>query len=164
MEKLLEISEISRIALLFLNGDDFENVLLDQIGPTDYDFNKFNGLKKVLLAVPMIDPSWTVDAILWQPYACNRRVGMPLVVGTSLPQQGCKRCYLNQEIFSVLQGGAPCRKDWREGLWSHYEALRNSDDEIVGVLELQVGLKDKKDVSCMDMFVPPFTLEEDDDE
>jgi hypothetical protein len=156
MEHLLPIEEISRITLLYLNGDDFESVLLEKIGHTDYDFAKFNRLKKVLLAVPLIDPSQVVDAILWQSCCENRRVGSALVAGTSLPHEGCKRVYLNPQIMSVLNGGRPCQKDWGNDQVSYYAPLRNSNDEIVGVLELQTLVRDKKDVSCVDMFVPPY--------
>jgi hypothetical protein len=164
MNHLLSIEEIGRIALLYLNGDDFESVLLDKIGNTDYDFIKFNRLKKSLLAVSLIDPSWTIDAILWQPYCRNRRIGSALVVGTSLPHEGCKRVYLNRQIISVLNGRGPCLKDWGDNRFSYYAPLHNSCGDIVGILELQTGVLDKKDVTCVDMFVPPYDPNDDEEE
>jgi hypothetical protein len=163
MGHALSLGDIARIALLFLRGDDLENVLLDQTGDTDYDFGKFNRLKRTLLAVPLLEPSMAVDAILWQPYEGNNRVGAPLVAGTSLPLEGCKRQYLPEAIRAVLLGGGQRTVDRGLGIRSHYAPVRNSLDEIVGVLELLEGMPEKKDVSCMDMFNPPLEPEEDDD-
>ncbi|MFV0399842.1 MAG: hypothetical protein ACK5LX_04370 [Oscillospiraceae bacterium] len=158
----ISVEDVSRIALLFLNGDDFEQVLIDRIGHTDYDFDRFNRLRAVLFKVEKIAPELKLSAILWSPYPTNNRVGTALVAGGSLPVEGCKRQKLNPDIRRCLLEESAVQKARPGGLWSLYSPVRNSRDDVVGVLELLVGLGEgeKIDVSCMDMFVAPREEEE----
>lgn len=152
MYKPLDREMISDIALLFIDGDSLENVLIDKSGHTDYDFNHFNVLKRVLTGIEKIDPALHISAVLWQPYSTNPYVGAPLVAGNSLPHEGCKRRRLPKEIRETMVKDSRLTKQWQDGTVSLYRAVKNSDDETVGVLELIEGLTEKIDVSVMDMF------------
>lgn len=158
----LNLDTIARIALNFLAGDDLEYVLIDRSGHTDYDFTRFYRLKRTLLKIEQISQELDISAILWQPYPTNPQIGAALVAGNSLPCEGCKRQYLNVQLRQVLESGEPARLDRDDGVYSCYSAVRNSDGDIVGALELLVGKTEKVDVSCRDMFVEP--REEEDDE
>lgn len=148
----ITVEEAARIGLLFLNGEDLKGVLLDRMGHTDYDFARFNRLKRTLLQIERIAPELELNAILWQAYPTNRLIGAPLVAGSSLPCEGCKRQYLNGELLRAL-AGETCRKERPGGAVSLYAPVRDSGGEIVGALELLYGLEEKIDVSCNDMFV-----------
>ena len=158
----LTIETIPRIGLQFLDGEDLEYVMIDRKGHTDYDFDRFYRLKRTLLAIEQISEELDISAILWQAYPTNPQVGAALVAGSSLPCEGCKRQYLNPELRAVLAGRGPARIERGGGVYSYYTAVRNSDGDLVGALELLVGKTEKVDVSCRDMFVEP-RVEEDDE-
>ena len=163
MSVLLSPEKIIEIAILFLDGDDFEEVLLDQMGHTDYDFDKFNRLKAVLLKVEQLAPELNLGTSLWYTYPTNNRIGAALIAGSTLPLEGCKRQYLGPEIRNAFMNDCLSEKTRVDGVRSLFAPLKNSQDDIVGVLELMVGLKEKKDVSCKDMFVVPREEEDEED-
>lgn len=162
MYRQLDAMTISDIALLFIEGDFLENVLLDKCGHTDYDFEKFTALKRVLTSVENIEPCLDISAVLWQPHVINKYVGAPLVAGNSLPHEGCKRRRLSKEIQETMEQDKCLTKHWEDGTVSLYRAVKNSSDEIVGVLELIEGLTEKIDVSVMDMFAKQVQCEGED--
>ncbi len=151
---------IARIGLLFIDGDDLEHVLLDRQGHTDYDFARFDRLKRVLLKLERVAPSLDISCILWQAYPTNPQVGAPLVAGSSLPVEGCKRQYLNPALRKTLEEGVSCENRRKSGAVSLYFPVRNSNGEVVGALELLSGITEKIDVSCNDMFVEQKEEEE----
>lgn len=161
MEQRMErAAEIARIGLLFLDGDDLQNVLLDKTGPTNYDFLKFCRLKAVLSGMEEIDPALKVTGVLWLPYPTNPRVAIPAVAGNALPVEGCKRQKMPEPMYQSWLSGQPqvtLRPTQGEGCFSYYIPVKNSLDEQVGILELLVGRNRLGDVSNMDMFVPPRT-------
>lgn len=61
MRDSLDLRKISDIALLFLDGDSLENVMVDRLGHTDYHFDRFNALKRTLLQVEKIAPALGVS-------------------------------------------------------------------------------------------------------
>ncbi|MDR1061281.1 MAG: hypothetical protein LBL83_08775 [Clostridiales bacterium] len=163
MEYRLPLERVADIALLFLDGDCLESVLIDRLGHTDYDFGKFNCLKRALAQIEKIEESLGLAAILWQAYPTNDRVGAPLVAGSSLPLEGCKRQFLPPEIRAAIRDGARSVSERGGGIVSLYCPVRNSQHEIVGALELLAGLSEKIDVGVRDMFVNREPLEQEED-
>jgi len=153
--EILDIDSIARIGLMYIDGDMFEEVLLDKAGPTDYNFDKFNCLKISLLKLEKISPKLDIAAILWRSYPTNKNSVTPLIVGSALPFEGTKRTNPNRELRLTFETGVCQVKEWREDCHSYYYPLNNSDEEIVGVLELLCGRGYKQDVDFKEMFVPP---------
>lgn len=149
----ISIETIARIGQLFLDGDDLQWVLLDRMDHTDYDFDRFNRLKRTLLLIERIAPERDLAAILWQAYSTNPQVGAPLVAGSSLPLEGCKRQQLGPQLRRAMEQGESGWKEHPGGERSFYCPVYNSNGEITGALELLYGLTEKVDVSCNDMFV-----------
>ena len=150
----MEIYEIARIGRLFLDGDAFEHVLIDKVGPTDYDFERFNSVRATLLKIERIAPKQRVYAIMWAKYAEGGVVVIPLVAGSSLPVEGCKRQPGNPELLRAFEGEENCIRRRETGVVSHYYPVWNSNGDRVGVLEIAIGMTEPKDVSYADMFVP----------
>lgn len=150
----MDIAELARIGLPFIDGDDLEGALIDKIGPTDYDFDKFNRLKRVLLKIERIAPELDACAILWVKYSRESEVVIPAIAGSSLTPEGSKRSIGNKTILGVFAGGNPTVYQRENGLSSYYAPVPNSNGRIVGVLELIVGLVDRIDVSYRDMYNP----------
>ncbi len=141
----LDIDSVARIGLMYLDGDQFETVLLDRFDHTDYDFDRFINVKVSLTHMENINPSLRLCAILWQLHPENDRVAIPVVCGKSLPIEGWARTMVNPEIAEVFDNGQPQVKDRGENRVSYYYPVKNSDDEIVGVLELlkdMIGIDD----------------------
>ena len=44
----LDIDSVARIGLMYLDGDQFETVLLDRFDHTDYDFDRFINVKGIV--------------------------------------------------------------------------------------------------------------------
>ncbi len=157
-----DVDRLARIAQLFLSGDDFERVLIDQRLHTDYRFDEFNRLKSTLSKVERIEPDADVTAILWRLYPGNPYVAEPLVAGNALPNTGWRRVPSTPEQRRACLNGEDTVKTWREGGVSHYYPLRNSDWEIVGFLELLTDRGFHKDVGTTEMFVEKLDIDEDD--
>jgi len=144
--RLLDPDNIARIGLMFIDGDSFENVLLDKIGHVDYDFDAFNRCKIPLMKVERMNPDLEITAILWQPKPINPDVMLPLVAGKALPFEGWQFAVMNDEMRRALNGEFGSVKKRSSVCNSHYYPLRNSDAEIVGLLELIVGDKFAEDI------------------
>ena len=150
----MDIHEIARIGRLFLDGDDFENALIDKIGATDYNFDCFNRVKATLLKIERIAPELQLYAIMWARYAEGGVVVIPLIAGSSLPTEGCKRMPGNPELLRAFEGEDETIRRRENGVASYYYPVENSSGDKVGVLELVTGMTEPKDVSYVDMFVP----------
>jgi hypothetical protein len=142
----LDIDSVARIGLLYLDGDRLENILLDRYGHTDYDFENFNAVKKSLIKMEKINPVLDLTAILWQLRPDNDELVVPVVAGNAFPFEGWRRTYINGEMKQVFMTGEKQVKRRSEACSSYYYAVRNSDDEIVGVLELIHGQREKGDI------------------
>jgi hypothetical protein len=153
--EILDIDNIARIGLMYIDGDLFEDVLLDKAGHTDYDFDKFNQLKISLLKLEKISPTLDIAAILWRSYPTNKDAVTPLIVGSALPFEGTKRTAPNRELALAFKTGERQVRRWNENCRSYYYPFYNSDEEIVGVLELLCGRGYKQDVDFKEMFNPP---------
>ena len=72
----LDIDNVARIGLMFLDGDKFENVMTDKLS-LDYDdvnyvYNDFNELKVSMLKLERISPELNISTVLWQLRPDNR--------------------------------------------------------------------------------------------
>jgi len=150
----MDMQDIARIGLLFLDGDDVANALIDKVGHTDYDFNCFNRVKATLMKIEKIDPASGVHAIVWVRYATDGPVVIPLIAGSSLPVEGCKRMLANPELRAAFDQNIYKVKPRETGIISHYFPFDDSLGDQAGVLELVIGMAEQKDVSYVDMFVP----------
>lgn len=144
--KVLDIDTIARIGLMYINGDKLEDVLLDKYGHTDYDFDNFNDLKKSIMKLERIDPDLGLTAILWQLRIDNENLVTPVVAGNALPVEGWQRQPVNPEMKKVFETGSNQIKERNENLYSYYYPVKNSDAEIVGVLELLYGSREANDI------------------
>lgn len=157
------IDGIARIGLMFLDGDAFEEVLIDQLTHTDYRFDPFNRLRACLNKIERLDPDLDVSAILWRFIPGNPYVAEPLVAGNALPDTGWRRVFANPRLREAYATGGQTTLEYKGGYTSHYYALHNSDQDVVGVLELLVGRGYRKDVDSCEMFMEPLD-EADEDE
>ncbi|GHU73698.1 hypothetical protein AGMMS49992_13150 [Clostridia bacterium] len=137
--RLLDIDNVARIGLMYLDGDAFEEVLLDRVGFVDYDFERFNRCKIALMKLERINPDLDVTAVLWQSKADNHSVIIPLIAGKALPVEGWQPVLANAEQLRALSGENGVEKQRGNRCASHYYPIRNSDADIIGVLELIVG-------------------------
>ncbi len=158
-----EVDRLARVCLLFLDGDDLERLLIDQRQHTDYRFEEFNRLKAVLSKTERIVSEEDVTAVLWRLFPGNPYVAEPLVAGNALPNTGWRRTFSSMQMRSAYRG-EPTVLVWPEGGSSYYYPVRNSDEEIVGVLELLIGRGYRKDVGTVEMFVEKLDAEEDEEE
>jgi hypothetical protein len=137
--------DIARIGLTFIEGDAVEDALLDKYGPVDYDFDKFNQVRKVLGKMHKLAPDLDMVCIVWQQRPDNPEVVFPLVLCTSFPLEWwrkqkpnafLKRAFLGEE--TVYERGGRCK--------SLYYPIRNSDERIVGALEIVCDSKYHGDI------------------
>lgn len=157
------IDGIARIGLLFLDGDDFEEVLIDQEAHTDYRFAPFNRLRSCLSKIEVLNPQLDVSAILWRFIPGNSYVAEPIIVGNALPQTGWRRIYAGPMLRQAYLTGGRAVQEYGAGCASYYYGFRNSDQDIVGVLELLVGRGYRKDVDSNEMFMEPVAYADDED-
>jgi len=150
----MDVVELARIALLFIDGDDFNGALIDKIGPTDYDFDKFNRVKNALLKIEQIAPELGARAVIWAKYSAESDVVIPLIAGGSLPVEGSKRQIGSAALLGVFDTGIPAKIDRADNTSSYYSAVYDSDGKRVGVFELLTGLAEMIDVSYLDMYSP----------
>lgn len=145
------LMEIARIGALFVPGDMLEDVmpperreyplLVDSslsrfaLGDeVDFVEEHFNALKRVLLLTERIDSSRQPYAALWIRRPEAPSLGEVMVAGGALPSEGSHIQELWPEILRAFSG-LPTRWDRGAGQTVYYP-IRNSDEEIVGVLEL----------------------------
>jgi hypothetical protein len=144
--RVLDIDNVARIGLMFIDGDKLEDVLLDKLGHTDYDFENFNILKKVLMKIEKINPDLDLTAVLWQNRPDNENLVVPVVAGNALPVEGWGRKNVNPSMKAVFEAGTSQVLKHDGEIASYYYAVKNSNAEIVGVLELLSGLRTPNDI------------------
>lgn len=145
------LMEIARIGALFLPGDMLEHVMPEDrreypllagtfkneyaLGDeVDFVEENFNALKRILLLTERIDPVRETYAVLWIRRPEDTSRGEVMVAGGSLPTEGYIIQPLWPEIMRAFEGH-PTRWERNAGETVYYP-IRNSDEEIVGVLEL----------------------------
>lgn len=146
----LDIDNIARIGLLFLDSDKFEEVLLDKtFGDYDevnYNHEYFNILKIALLKIEKINPDVSVVTILWQKHKDNEALVIPVILSSqpcfgSWEEEWCVQI-MNDEMKAAFNLSKQQSKTRNNGFKSNYYPMKNSNDEIVGVLEIQLkGVK-----------------------
>lgn len=149
------LMEIARIGALFLPGDLLENVMPEDrreypllaggatnefaVGDeVDFVEDNFNTLKRLLLLTERIDPDRNPYAALWIRRPENPSSGEVMVAGRALPAEGYHIQPLWPEMMRAF-GGHPTRWERNVGETVYYP-IRNSDEEIAGVLELTANL------------------------
>jgi hypothetical protein len=142
----LDIDSVARIGLLYLDGDKLEKVLLDKYGPTDYDFDLFNDLKKSVMKMEKINPVLNLSAVLWILHPNNEELGYPMVAGNALPFEGWMINKANKALKDMFTSGNKQVLKRSEVCSSHYFPIKNSDAEIVGALEFIYGNREKVDI------------------
>jgi hypothetical protein len=143
--KDLDIDSVARIGLLFLDGDSLEEVLLDRYGHPDYDFDKFNNCKRIIMKIERMNPTLGLTAILWQKRPDNDRIVVPVVTGNALPLTGFRSTESSPAMEAAFTGRIASAKR-QEGGTSYYYPVKNSDAEIVGILELLSGDRPNVDI------------------
>lgn len=139
----LSTKDIARIALLFLDGDAFENVIPERwrefknFDDLDYNEQEFNQLKVALMKTEQLRRG--IAAVLWRRRPDDASKGEIVVAASTsstwAPGRGI--IPLPARLIRCFEKG-----DWvtifhrKKGTRSYYAPLRNSDDEIVGALEL----------------------------
>lgn len=145
-----ELLEIARIGALFIPGDVLEEVMpperreypkLAQAGgkfalgdEVDFAEVPFNTLKRLLLLTERIDEARNIASALWIRRPEDPDSGEVMVAGRALPEEGYAILPLWPEIERAFSG-RPTRWNRPNGETVYYP-IRNSDDEIVGVLEV----------------------------
>lgn len=149
------LMEIARIGALFLPGDMLEHIMPEDrreypllvsnpknefaLGDeVDFEEENFNTLKRLLLLTERIDPVRRTYAALWIRRPENPLRGEVMVAGGSLPAEGFIIQPLWPEIIRAFEGHPTLWK--RNAGETVYYPVRNSDEEIVGVLELTENL------------------------
>ena len=145
-----DLIEIARIGVLFLPGDALENVmpperreypLLAWTGSEyglgdeiDYVEDNFNAVKRTLLLIERIDPRRSAQSAVWIRRPESPDKGEVIVAGGTGPIEGTQIERLRPELERAL-AGTPTRL-WRGWGETVYYPIRNSDEEIVGALEI----------------------------
>lgn len=149
------LMEIARIGALFIPGDMLECVMPEErreypliVGETYSEFavgdevdfveENFNALKRMLLLTERIDPARKTYAALWVRRPENPARGEVMVAGGALPAEGYVIQPLWAEILRAFEG-QPTRWERNNGETVYYP-IRNTDEEIVGVLEMTADL------------------------
>mgnify|MGYP001167488737 CR=1 FL=1 len=144
-----DLMEIARIGALYIPGDVLEEVmpperheypklavkggkfaLGDEI---DFAEGPFNTLKRLLLLTERIDEGRRTATALWIRRPEDPGSVEVMVAGRALPQEGYGILPIWPEIARAF-AGRPTRLRRPDGETVYYP-IRNSDEEIVGVLE-----------------------------
>ena len=148
--QVLDIDNVARIGLMFLDGDKLENVLVDRynydITDISYHHNAFNDLKISLLNLELINPDLKLTAMLWQLRPDNRTLAEPIIAGSAYTEEGWRITDANSEIRSAFEKGIPFVKKRCSGATSHYYPVTNSNNTVIGILELLFGQKQRNDI------------------
>ena len=142
----LDADGVARIGLMFLDGDELEKAVIDGVGQVDYDFQYFNRVKKIVMKIEKINPSLKLTAVVWQKKPENDALMMPMVAGSQLPREGHSFAVINKTAGSAFDGVFGGLFDRGDGTRSRYYPVRNSDHEIIAVLELLEGERVANDI------------------
>ena len=141
--RVLDIENIGRIGLMFIQGDLLRDVLVDPLtcdeDDTNYDIPVFNELKKALFKTERLNPDIYLCGVLWRIYPANKRMVTPAVVGRSLPRTGAPAWLINDcppaMAEAMWQDKNVCiTRD--DGMATWYLPVKTSAGDVVGALEL----------------------------
>jgi hypothetical protein len=142
----LDLDGVAEVGGIFLNGDLLEEVSIDPSNvQVDYDFDKFNELKRCVMKIERINPGLGVTCILWRTRLGNEDAAEPLVCGKALPNENWDKADVNPDMRSALNG-KPAVFTRENGSVSNYYPIYNSDHEIAGFMELLTSVADRKDI------------------
>jgi hypothetical protein len=142
----LDLDGVAEVGNIFLNGDFLEEVSIDPSNhQVDYDFAKFNELKKTVMKLERLNPALDLTCILWKTRADNADIAEPLICGKALPNEGWANAVVNAEMRSALNG-TPAVHTRANGSVSNYYPVYNSDHEIIGFMELLTRVKNRQDI------------------
>lgn len=148
--RILDIDNIARIGLMFLDGDKVGNVMLDRFSldydDVTYDHEDFRDLKTAMTKMERINPDLDITTVLWQLRPDNNKLAVPLICGNAFPEEGWEITPVNPEIDSVFVTGQSSIKRRTDTCSSHYYPVRNSENSIVGAIELLVGRGFRRDI------------------
>ena len=149
--RALDIENIGRIGLMFIDGDLLRDVMADPFtcdeDDTNYNIPAFNELKVALLKIERINPDLYISGVLWQCYPANKRMVAPAVVGKSLPRGGWGPSpgWLINDAPAPLMEAITQKKcvtvTEKDGKTTCYFPVKTAAGDVVGALEL--GEKDR---------------------
>lgn len=147
----MDIRDIARIGLLFLSGDDVQRAMTmpdwrdsDYI---DFDHQRFNSVKQVLLRIERIDPGQRLFCAVWtrrpdDANACEvialgskRAWGPRPLVWPPSPEPFWEIMPMFDALSEALEGAAS--RAAYPGAESWFFPIRDSETEIAGALELR---------------------------
>lgn len=141
-ERKLDIENIGRIGLMFIDGDLLKNVLIDPLtcdeDDTDYDIPAFNKLKAALSKIERMNPDIYLTGVIWQWYPRNRRMASPAVAGKSLPasRTGWMITDCADKLAEAMREDKFTSAISENGIKTCYFPVKTSAGEVVGALEL----------------------------
>lgn len=148
----MDICDIARIGLLFLNGDDIPQAMTmpdwtnsDYI---DFDHQRFNAIKQVLLRIERIDPEQHIFCAVWTRRPDDANACEAIVLGSKHAwgarpiawPPSSEPFWEIMPMFDALSealGGADVSHIAYSGAESWFFPIRDSETEIVGALELR---------------------------
>jgi len=151
-ERRLDIENIGRIGVMFIDGDLLKDVLNDPLvwddDDTDYNIPAFNKLKAALSKIERINPDLYLTGVLWQWYPANRRMAAPAVAGRVLPTTGWMKpdpptgwmiTDCPAELSDALRNTKNTVAERGDGMRTYYFPVKSSAGDVVGALELTEG-------------------------
>ena len=156
MSRELDIENIGRIGVMFIDGDLLRDVLVDPLtcdeDDTDYNIPAFNKLKSVLSKIERMNPDIYLTGTLWQWYPRNARMASPAVVGTSMPkaategrkmdpQTGWMITDCSPPLAAAMKNETVTFYEYADGRKTYYFPVMTSAGDVVGALELSEGGK-----------------------
>ena len=146
-ERILDMENIGRIGLMFIDGDLLAKVLKDPYtcdeDDTNYDIPAFNCLKKALMKTERMNPDKYLTGVLWQRYPANKLMASPAVAGKSMPwkSQSWMITKCAPALYEAMESDKLTSAEFSDGRRTLYFPVKSSSGEIVGALELTEGAK-----------------------
>ena len=138
--RALDIENIARIAQMLIDGDKLEHILLDPysifFGFNDYHQENFNDIKFALMKIEKLNPDINLVALLWKVRPDNKNVMYLAAAGSTYAYEGINPVTTIPEVLRAVEMDKNSVKKREDGAVSYYYPVKNSDDEIVGVMEL----------------------------
>ena len=141
--RCLDLENVVRIAYMFIDGDKLDCVLKDpysiHFGMNDYVIDNFNHLKMGLLHIEQINPDMRLVALLWKVRPDNKKIMYVAAAGTTYGYEGVMPLHTTPEVYRAIVKGECSVKNRDDGAVSYYYPVKNSNEEIIGALELISG-------------------------
>lgn len=139
--RVLDIENIGRIGLMFLDGDLLDKLLIDPFtcdeDDTDYDIPAFNALKRALMKIERMNPDMHIAGDIWISYRANKRMGVPVIAGKQHTDAGWIIAPLNEYLQKTLNEGINTRRIAPDGNEIWYFPITDTCGRVAGALELR---------------------------